>query len=52
MKTTTVKEKKKVEYFTDEMHRDMFPFQPAISARGYGGSKPVIKPLVFKSGKK
>lgn len=36
---------KKVQYFTDEMHMSIFPFQPAISSRGYGGNKPVMKSL-------
>ena len=46
------KETKKVEYFTEEMHKEIFPFQPSISSRGYGGSKPVIKPISTKSIKK
>ena len=52
MKTIVKKPKKQVEFFTDAMHKEIFPFQPAISSRGYGGSKPVIRPLVFKTGKK
>lgn len=45
------KTKKKVEYFTDEMHLSIFPFQPSISARGYGGNKPVMKSLTVKTSK-
>lgn len=52
MNTTVKKPKKQVALFTDAMHKEMFPFQPGISSRGYGGSKPVVKPLVFKTGKK
>jgi hypothetical protein len=39
---------KKVEYFTDEMHNSIFPFQSGISSRGYGGSSPITKPLSVK----
>ena len=42
---------KKVEYFTDDMHKSIFPFQPAISSRGYGGNTPVIKSLSVKTSK-
>ena len=53
MKATIVKKPKKpVELFTDDIHQDMFIFQPALSSRGWGGNKPVVKALVFKTGKK
>lgn len=52
MKAIIKKPKKEVALFTDAMHKEIFPFQPGISSRGYGGSKPVIRPLVFKTGKK
>lgn len=52
MKKTQKKKKKEVEYFTDAMHKEIFPFQPAISPRGYGGNKPVVKPIVVKIPKK
>lgn len=42
---------KKVQYFTDDMHLTIFPFQPAISSRGYGGNKPVMKSLTVKTSK-
>lgn len=55
MKATTIKKpKQEVAMFTDAMHKDIFPFQPGISSRGWGGSKPITKTLAFKakSGKK
>ena len=52
MKTIVKKPKKQVEFFTDAMHKEIFPFQPSISPRGYGGNKPVVKPIVVKIPKK
>ena len=51
-----IKPKKKVkviEYFTDEMHKDIFPFQPPMTHRSSGG-KAVMKPvsLSLRGGKK
>lgn len=39
-----------VEYFTDEMHQDIFIFQDSLSGRGYGGTKAITKPLKIKTG--
>jgi len=41
-----IKEKKslkeKIEYFTDEMHKEIFPFQESLKS-GYGAGKPISK---------
>mgnify|MGYP006287757929 CR=1 FL=1 len=37
-----VKEKEIIEYFTDEMHENIYLFQPAMSTKN-GGGKPVLK---------
>lgn len=44
--------KETVELFTEDMHREMFLFQPAISSKGWGGSKPVAKAISIKVDKK
>lgn len=41
MKKKAVKKETKVEYFTDEMHKEIFAFQDAY--KGTKGSKPVMK---------
>lgn len=30
-------------YFTDEMHKDIYPFQEGLKSNGYGAGKPVTK---------
>lgn len=47
---TEKKPKEVVEYFTDEMAKDIFPFQP-----GYNnpkGGKPTTNIVTFKTGKR
>lgn len=34
--------KKEIEYFTDEMHKEIFPFQEPLKS-GYGGGKPISR---------
>lgn len=43
--------KEKVEYFTDEMARDIYPFQPPMITKK-GGGKPIMKTISIRpSGK-
>jgi hypothetical protein len=42
------KPKEVVEYFTDEMAKNIFPFQDKISKN----SSPSVSPLTFKTGKR
>jgi hypothetical protein len=44
--------KKKVEYFTDEMLRNLYVFQPPISSRGFGGTNPSMEVIKFARTKK
>ena len=39
--------KKKLQYFTDDMHKEIFPFQPALSTSRNSGGKPVVGTLKF-----
>ena len=45
------KKKEKIEFFTDEMARDIYPFQPPMVTKK-GGGKPITNPLVFKATRK
>lgn len=47
MKTKT-KIKTEKTFFTDEMHKDIFPFQPSIGSRGYNVKKPIPSPNFIK----
>lgn len=48
MKTLNKKTQNKVEYFTDAMHKEIFPFQPSVSSKSWGAKKPITNPLVIK----
>ena len=53
-KTTTKKPKKveeKVEYFTDELHKEIFCFQDSYKGTKFGG-KPVMKSVSFSRTRK
>lgn len=46
------KEKKQIEYFTDEMHSAIFIFPETISSRYTSSCKPVTKNVHFARNKK
>jgi len=51
-KSLEVKATEEEQFFTDEMHKEIYLFQTPIGMRGFGGDKPIIKAVVIKSGKK
>lgn len=50
MKKKQVKKEEKVEYFTDDMHKEIFLFQDQYKASK--GSKPVMKTISLSARKK